>query len=63
MSKDILKILADEDLVVSMSQGRRLIQQGAVKVDGKIVGSPMAKIEDGEHTICVGKEKCIKISK
>jgi len=55
--KLVTKALAENDLVVSLSEGRRLIQQGAIKLDGEIVGSTIAEVRPGTHRISIGKHK------
>jgi tyrosyl-tRNA synthetase len=42
-------------LVTSNSEGRRLIQQGAVDVDGERVSDVNAPVALGEHLVRVGK--------
>ncbi len=53
------KVLAKTDLVVSSSEGRRLIQQGAVELDGQPILDPNYKVRSsGEsHLLKVGKRR------
>ena len=60
--KSVLKTLADEGMVISLSEGRRLISQGAIKLDGEPVMNSMQEIPDGEHVVCVGNKICKKIT-
>ncbi|VAX15798.1 Tyrosyl-tRNA synthetase [hydrothermal vent metagenome] len=50
------KVLNDAGLVSSGSDGRRMIQQGAVSVDGE-------KITDTEYRLSKGEEKLVKVGK
>ncbi|HEB71928.1 MAG TPA: tyrosine--tRNA ligase, partial [Nitrospirae bacterium] len=50
------KVLNDAGLVSSGSDGRRMIQQGAVSVDGE-------KITDPEYRLAKGGEKLVKVGK
>jgi tyrosyl-tRNA synthetase len=50
------KALADAGLVKSSSEGRRMITQGAVQVDGGRVGDPQAKLPPGgRYLVKAGK--------
>ena len=53
---NILELLSESGLVASKGEGRRLITQGGVKVDGK-------RIESIEHEIDLKKEKIIQVGK
>jgi tyrosyl-tRNA synthetase len=48
-----------ENLAPSKSEARRLIEQGAVKLDDNVIDSIEAKVEAG--TLKVGKRKFVKI--
>ncbi len=57
------KLLHEAGLVASTSEGRRLIQQGAVKLDGEKVEDANIEIRPQEGMVIkVGKRKFIKIS-
>jgi tyrosyl-tRNA synthetase len=51
----LLRVLVAAGLVTSNSEGRRLIQQGAVDVDGERVSDVNAPVALGEHLVRVGK--------
>jgi tyrosyl-tRNA synthetase len=51
----LLRVLMAAGLVTSNSEGRRLIQQGAVDVDGERVSDVNAPVALGEHLVRVGK--------
>jgi tyrosyl-tRNA synthetase len=51
----LLRVLMAAGLVTSNSEGRRLIQQGAVDVDGERVSDVNASVALGEHVVRVGK--------
>jgi tyrosyl-tRNA synthetase len=55
-ARDIVQVLAEAKLVKSKSEARRLIQQGAVDVDGQ-------QITDMNHTLIRGKTYQIKVGK
>jgi tyrosyl-tRNA synthetase len=58
----LLDLLAQEKLVASKGEGRRLIQQGAVSIDGEKVADALMKLpESGELVIKVGKRRFIKV--
>jgi tyrosyl-tRNA synthetase len=56
----ILGILVEARAVASASEGRRLIKQGAVDVDGKVVTSPDGQVFVGS-VIRVGKHRFLRI--
>ena len=53
-------LLTHIGLVQSTSEGRRLIEQGAVKIDGKVVTKRMVNLRDG-MIIQAGKRRFVKI--
>ncbi len=54
-------VLADLGMVGSKNEGRRLIKQGGVRVDGERVAEPTAELPAGEHLLQVGKRKFMKV--
>ena len=56
MPKPLVNLMCDYHLTVSRSQARRLVQQGAVRVNGKTVDSIEAEVEEGSR-IEVGRKK------
>lgn len=52
----IIKVLTNEGLIISLSEGRRLIHQGAVQIDGKTISNPEEDLDDKEHTVKIGKK-------
>jgi tyrosyl-tRNA synthetase len=61
-SIQLLKLLADSKLTVSNSEGRRLIQQGGVSIDGKRIDDEYTVITITQPVIIkVGKRRFIKI--
>ncbi|MFQ5486750.1 MAG: tyrosine--tRNA ligase, partial [Desulfobacterales bacterium] len=61
--KWICKVLVDESLTKSSSEARRLIQQGAVSIDGEKVSDPNQQLSGNqEYLIKVGKKKFLKIT-
>lgn len=56
------KALCDAGLVASSSEGRRMISQGAVSVDGQKVDDPEYKLpKNGERLVKVGKRRFIRL--
>ena len=51
----LLRVLTAAGLVASSSEARRLIQQGAVDVDGERAADVNARVALGEHLVRVGK--------
>jgi len=60
----IWRVLAKTDLVASSSEGRRLIQQGAVELDGKPVLDLNHTVQSSgnSHLLKVGKRRFVKFS-
>ncbi|MEC7641741.1 MAG: tyrosine--tRNA ligase [Nitrospinota bacterium] len=59
----VCKILADHSLVKSTSEARRLIQQGAVSVDGEKISDLDLKLNgEKNYLIKVGKKKFLQIT-
>lgn len=54
--KSVARMLVDEGLVISLSEGRRLIHQKAVSIDDKVIGDPGASIDNQEHVVKIGKK-------
>jgi len=59
----LLNILVDAGLVASKSEGKRLLEEGAIYLDEKRVNKEEEKLElhDGESVIRVGKRKYLKL--
>lgn len=59
---DIARLIAEAGLAPSTSQARRLISQGAVRIDGEKIGGVISSdLKDGD-IVQVGKRKFIKVS-
>jgi len=58
----LVRALLDGQLVASTSEGRRLITQGAVKVDGARVSDPKAELPTGTHLVQVGKLRAARLT-
>jgi len=58
----LVRALLDAQLVASTSEARRLITQGAVKVDGERVIDPKAELTPGTHLVQVGKLRAARIT-
>lgn len=58
----LAKLLVEADLVKSTSDGRRMIKQGAVSLDGEKVNDEKAEISpEGEVLVKVGKRRFAKV--
>jgi len=59
---NVVEVIFDAELAHSKSQARRLVQQGAVKLDGERVTSIEAEIEaDDEQVLQVGKRRFLRL--
>jgi len=58
----LVRALLDAQLVASMSEARRLITQGAVKVGGDRVSDPKAELPPGTHLVQVGKLRAARLT-
>lgn len=59
----IVQLLLDAGLVNSKSEARRLVKQGAVRVDGERITDITTKLEvDRERVLKVGKRRFLKVS-
>jgi len=59
---NVVEVIFDAGLARSKSQARRLVQQGAVKLDGERVTSIEAQVEaDGEQVLQVGKRRFLRL--
>lgn len=57
----IPKLLKDSGMVKSTSEARRLIQQKAVEVNGKVIEDPDGKLGRGEYLFRIGKRRFLKV--
>jgi tyrosyl-tRNA synthetase len=48
-------------MVSSRSEGRRLVGQGAVRVDGEVVGDPTLRLPTGCFLLKVGKRRFAQV--
>jgi tyrosyl-tRNA synthetase len=60
VERDITRLLFDAGLVKSRSEARRLLDQGAIEVNGRKVSSNLVKLEDGD-VIKVGKRDFLRM--
>jgi len=60
-SVPLVRALADTALVSSTSDGRRLIAQGAVRLDGTRVADPKAELSAGSYLVQVGKLRAARL--
>ena len=60
---NLVDLLIKASLAGSKSEGRRLIQQGGVSVDGQIIGDERAIINSDDFIIKVGKRRFARVSK
>jgi tyrosyl-tRNA synthetase len=59
----LLVLLKEAGLISSSSEGRRLVEQGGVKLDGQTVGDFKLELApvDGEQVVQVGRRKFVKL--
>lgn len=55
------RLLADEGAVASVAEGRRLLQQGAIKVDNARLGEPGELAQPGIYVIKAGKRRFLRL--
>ena len=60
-SRNILDIMMAAELIPSKSEGRRLVEQGGVSVDGEKITDPKAEITKDEFVLQKGKKKIVKL--
>jgi tyrosyl-tRNA synthetase len=58
----LAQALKDTGLASSTSEAMRLIRQGGVRIDEKVVTDPQARIDSGDHIVKVGKKRFYRIS-
>jgi tyrosyl-tRNA synthetase len=58
---DLIFLLKNSGLVISSSEGFRLIQQGGIKINGEKVINRNTKLKKGSYVLQVGKRKIIKV--
>ncbi len=56
-SLGVLDILRELGFAKSNSEGRRLVTQGGVQVDAKVVGDPAARLSPGTYVVRAGKRR------
>ncbi len=61
-SRNILDIMMAAELIPSKSEGRRLVEQGGVSVDGEKITDPKAEITKDEFVLAKGKKKIVKLT-
>ncbi len=57
----LLEFLVDRGLVKSKSEGKRLLAQNAVRIDGVVIGDPDHPVEPREQVIRVGKRRFLRV--
>ncbi|MFN2145886.1 MAG: tyrosine--tRNA ligase, partial [Anaerolineales bacterium] len=58
----VLDVLSDSGMVSSRGEGRRMVQQNGVRLDGETLDDPMAEFP-GEGVLQVGKRRFLKVIK
>jgi tyrosyl-tRNA synthetase len=54
-------LLEAAGMCASRSEGRRLVQQGGVRLDGRVVGSVEQVVPPGEYLLQVGKRRFVRL--
>ena len=57
----LLEVLESLKLIASRSEGRRLVAQGAVSIDGATVGDPTLRLSAGNFLVRVGKRRFARV--
>ena len=57
----VTKLLPETKLVASATEGRKLMAQGGVRVNGEKITDPKAELGPGEYLVQVGKLKAAKV--
>jgi tyrosyl-tRNA synthetase len=57
----VVRALVEAGLVASSAEGKRLVAQGGVRVDGGRVKDPQQALEAGTHAVRVGKTRWARI--
>ena len=57
----LAKALAEAKLVASVTEARKLMGQGGVKVNGEKATDPKHELDAGEYLVQVGKHKSARI--
>jgi tyrosyl-tRNA synthetase len=57
----LLELLERLELVSSRSEGRRLVDQGAVRIDGEVVADPTLRLSAGSFLLKVGKRRFAQV--
>jgi len=57
----LLELLERLELVGSRSEGRRLVDQGAVRIDGEVVADPTLRLPAGSFLLKVGKRRFARV--
>ena len=57
----LLELLERLELIGSRSEGRRLVDQGAVRIDGEVVAEPTLRLSSGSFLLKVGKRRFARV--
>jgi tyrosyl-tRNA synthetase len=57
----LMELLERLELVASRSEGRRLVGQKAVRVDGEVVAAPTLRLSAGSYLLKVGKRRFARV--
>ncbi len=60
-NKKLIEVLAETGMVTSNSEAKRVIKQGGIKVDDKVVEDINFQLSAGEHLIQKGKRHFVKV--
>jgi tyrosyl-tRNA synthetase len=60
--ESVLDVLSDSGLVPSRGEGRRMVKQNGVRLDGNTLSDPMAEFP-GEGVLQVGKRRFLRVKK
>ncbi len=60
-NRELLDILVESGFAASKSEARRLVEQGAVRVDSETIKDPFCKMEKSEFVLSSGKRNYTKV--
>jgi len=60
-SKKLMEVLVETKIVASNSEAKRVIREGGVKVDEKVITDINSQLTSGEHLIQKGKRFFVKV--
>jgi tyrosyl-tRNA synthetase len=60
-ARGLLELLQALEMVRSRGEARRLVEQNAISIDGRVVVDPAVRLAQGSYLLRVGKRRFAKI--